>query len=426
MTIHLNRIRFGPERDLIDLLFDRFGLAAILDHFETAGEVIPYWEYILGTQLRLTPLLAPRLIDLLTEVCARLGFTEPIDLFVQESSEINGFSLHSMRGRPHVISVNSGMVERMNDCELKFVLGHEVGHLAYGHYRSRLVPVALGEDTAGQSRVPPLLARRLASWDRQAELSADRAGFLAANGDLEQIVSAFFKMVAGLGPEHLRFDLTAFLEQLEDLQKLERGDVLNRFSHPATPVRVRAMQLFHLAGGADATDEQLAEVDLEVAAIACLMDQQVGEPIEVKSRDFLVAAGLLAAQLGGTEVDRQQADLLLHLVLPMSADPEAEFARIQTPEQAEALLAESTGWLKNNAGEERFALFDQLAHVVTVDGELSDVEQQWMVALAIRLSIPESRARETLFEALGAHLQTQASMKRPKLGFGINGATGSA
>lgn len=413
----LARIRFGPERDLIEMLFERFGLEDVLAHYLASGKAVPHDALLLGSQLRLTRLLAPRLIALLDEVTERLGFSEPIHLFVQPSAEINAFSLHALGDRPHAISLNSGLVERMDDHELRFVLGHEVGHLAWRHHRGRLIPLALGEDEDGESRVPPLLARRIESWDRLAELSADRAGFLATGEDLTHVVPAFFKLVGGLGPQHLRFDLSAFLEQLSELQRLERRELLATFSHPATPVRVRALQRFGEAGGSHAQPEALAAVDHEVAQLARLMDLQISEPIEIHSRDFLVAGGLLAAQVGGREIDRKQADWLLHLVLPLAADPEEELAKVRDAREAEAMLARATGWLRENAGAERFILYGSLCHVVAMDGALSEAERDFMIELAARLDIPESTARQMLYEAVGGWLEAQASERRPTFGF---------
>jgi len=241
----LDTIRFGHEAELVSYLFERFGLETIISHFETSGQAGVYYELVMSTQLRLTPILAPRLCSILDEVKERLDFDEPIELFVEADAGVNAFALHSLAEHtPHVISLTSGMVERMNDDELRFAMGHELGHLHYRHYRARLVYRAVGEDEAGEPRLPALLARRLESWVRFAELSADRAGFAAVDGKLETIISAFFKIASGLGPEHLRFDIDAFLEQLTVLQQMKRREVVATFSHPVTPVRVRALQLF--------------------------------------------------------------------------------------------------------------------------------------------------------------------------------------
>jgi hypothetical protein len=409
----LDHLRYPREEQLLALLFDRFGLDALVDHHLESGEANPWREVLLGSQLRLTPLLSPRLFGLLGEVVAILGFEEPVDLFVAPSAEINAFSIHGFGGHPHAISLHSGLIERMDDDELRFVLGHEVGHLAWRHYRARMVPLALGEEEDGTSRVPPLLARRLESWDRLAELSADRAGFAAAGGDLDHIVRCFFKLVSGLGPEHLRIDISAFLAQLEDLRRLERRDVLATFSHPATPVRVRALQLLGEIGGVAASTEDLARIDEEVAGIARLMELQVSEPVEIASRDFLKSAGMLAAAAGGRTMTAEQAELLLHMVLPLAADPEAELAAITSQEEAEVMLAGATGWLREHAGAERFALFAQIAHVATVDGYLGEGEHAFLLDLAGRLAVPEKEANRLIYDALGTYVDAQARQKRP-------------
>jgi len=295
MTALLDRIRYRPERVLIDELFERFGLDKVIEHHESTIGPAAH-EFVLGTQLRLTPILAPRLCNLLLELQDKLGFDEPTELFVQADAAVNAFAIHTLaEGMPHMVSLTSGLVELMSDDELRFVLGHELGHLHFRHYRARMIYGAVGETDQGESRLPALLKRRMETWERLAELSADRVGFTAAEGRLEPIVSAFFKMSSGLGPEHLHFDIDAFLSQLEDLRKLKRREVLAQFSHPVTPVRVRSLQLYGERGGSGMADEELVDVDGEVAAIAQLMEHEVSEPLEVQGRDFLLSAGLLAA-----------------------------------------------------------------------------------------------------------------------------------
>lgn len=413
----LDRIRYSPERALIADLLDRYGLEQLIaHHLETAGPSAH--EYVLGTQLRLTPILAPRLVGLLDEVRENLGFAEPTELFVQADPAVNAFAIHTLsEGLPHMVSMTSGLVELMSDDELRFVLGHELGHLHYRHYRARMVYGAVGEDDQGESRLPALLQRRMETWERLAELSADRVGFTAVEGKLEPIVSAFFKMASGLGPEHLHFDIGAFLDQLEDLQKLERREILAQFSHPITPVRVRALQLYGEHGGTEMEEAAVAEVDIAVAEIALLMEHQVSEPLEVNGRDFLMAAGLLAAHADGKEVTKEEWDLLVHLLLPLAADPEAEIARIQSVEAAQELMESSAAWLRENAGTERFVLYHQLAHLVSIDGRLIGDEQAFMTQVAELLQIPERTAKDTLYEVLAGYLQTAAAQKKPSFTF---------
>lgn len=398
-------IRFEPERALLDKLFERYGLDVLIDHFVDSGGARPMYDLILASHLRLTPLLAPRLCSLLDEVKAKLGFDEPTELFVGQNAEVNAGAMPALaEDLPNVITLTSALVERMTDDELRFVLGHELGHLSFKHYRARMAAAAFGRDEQGEPRPPPLLMRRMESWDRLAEISADRAGFVVIDDRLATAVAVFFKVQSGLGPEHLRFDLAAFLEQLESLQKLERRELLARFSHPATPIRVRALQLFAegRAGG-----RPLAEIDAQIAQIARLMDYAPGEPMEIHQRDALLAGGLLLAETDGGMED-QAWNILAHLLLPYSADPEADAARVGSKEAARQLFDESSAWLARNAGEERFDTIRKLAHVAAVDGRFTDQELTLLHDYAEKLGVPKKAANAILFDVLAEHLQTQA------------------
>ncbi len=420
VTQLLDTIRFKTEDKLVDYLFDRFGLETLIGHYEESGQAGAYYEYVMSTQLRLTPILAPRLCTILDLVRERLGFEEPIELFVMADAGVNAFALHSLtEDTPHVVSLTSGMIERMTDDELSFAMGHELGHLHYDHYRAKLAYQAVGEDEDGDPRLPPLLAVRLESWVRLAELSADRAGFAAVGGKLDTIVSAFFKIASGLGPEHLRFDIDAFLSQLEDLQEMKRRDVLAKFSHPVTPVRVRALQIFGETGETAAAMDRarLDVIDSEVRELARLLDYEVSEPLEVHARDFLIAGGLLAAYADDEEVTDDQWKLLVQFLVPLTSDPEARLERIESREVADKMLETNASWLRENAGEERFVLFRQLAHMVAVDGRLHSGEHKFMLLIAGLLNIPDKAANEILHEVLAGYLQTKAEMRPRFQGF---------
>jgi len=101
LTELLDAIRFTPEAELVSYLFERFGLETIIDHYEESGQAGLYYEYVMSTQLRLTSILAPRLSSILNELKERLGFDEPIELFVQADAGVNAFALHSLAEETH-------------------------------------------------------------------------------------------------------------------------------------------------------------------------------------------------------------------------------------------------------------------------------------------------------------------------------------
>ena len=408
-------MRFVPERALLESLFVQYSLECIIQHIHDSDQVAPFHQVILAQQLRLTPLLAPRVFDVLDSVRAALGFDEPTDLFVFPEGQINAFALHRLENdKPHVVSLTSEVIKSMTDDELRFTLRHELGHLGLRHYRVMMVQHILGrpdDDDNGQPRqwqMPQLLERRLDKWNRLAEISADRIGFAASGCDLSVAVSTFFKMASGLGPEHLKFDLGGFLAQLRELESLGRLEVMARFSHPATPVRARALQLYAEAGGPDASAEQLAFVDAEVDRITGLMDFELSTEIGVEAREFLLAGGLLAAHADG-EAGEEEQRAVIQLLLQVTGDPESHFQRIKSSAEAENMLDGVCRWLRKNAGEERFGLFGQLCHVVCIDGVLTENERSFMLSVAKRLSIPAKSARDTMHQVLSGCVKTKGA-----------------
>jgi hypothetical protein len=407
MSITLDKMRFAPEKEAFDTFIQRFGLEPVLRHFEESGGLSSFRDGILGGHLKLSPTLSPRIFGLLNDVTDALNFTEPLDVFVAEDARVNAFALHALDGMPHMVVLTSSLLERMDDAELRFVLGHEIGHLHYDHYRARLIPHAVGKDKDGDSRMPSLLQRRLEIWNRLAEISADRAGFAATDGALEPIVSVFFKLASGLGPEHLKFDINAFLQQLEEIRTLANREVICGFSHPVTPIRVRALQLFSEAGGRCLSPKQLTTHDEEVSKLVTLMDYAPSEPIEIHGRDFLVAGGLLVGHADEAGFSEEEANLLIEMLLPICSDPESVLGLIETVAQAKEVLERSAAWLKDNAGEERFTVFRYLVLVAAVDGVMHPGEETFLLEVAPMLGIPQSVARKEIYQILATKLQAQ-------------------
>lgn len=408
MTTMLETMRFAPEQEKLEGIMQRFGLEPLLAHFEREGGLGSLRDYVLGSQLKLSPSIAPRMFALLGDVRSRLHYDQPIDLFVGASENINACAIYSLDNTPHIITLTSSLVERMNDEELRFVLGHEIGHIHFHHYRARLVEHAVGQNEKGESRMPSLLKRRMEIWNRLCELSADRCGFAAVDGRMAPIVSAFFKTASGLGPEHLKFDVSAFLHQLEELKGLEKRDLICGFSHPVTPIRVKALQLFGEAGGAAASRQSLLAVDAEVTTMAKLMEISPSDPMEVNIRDFLLSAGVLVGYADG-QFSEEEKNILIEMLLPVTSDPEVEINAMDSAGKAEALLHQSAAWLKANAGEQRFAAYRYLTHIAAVDGVLRGDEEHVLMTTAELVGIPPKAAREIIYESLARFLQA----KRP-------------
>jgi hypothetical protein len=395
----LNRMRFAPEQQKVEKLMETFELETILSHFEREGGIKSIRDEILSSQLKLTRTMAPRLFMALDEVCQRLGYTDAIELFVAENSNINAFAVYSLDKTPHIIVLTSRLIERMNDQEIRFVLGHEIGHLQFKHYRMQMVHRAFGEEKNGESKVPSLLQRRLEIWHRLAELSADRAGFVAVDGHLDSVVSVFFKIASGLGPEYLQFDISAFLQQLDELKQLQRRDSLCGFSHPSIPIRVKALQLYRDAGGSATGQTKLDQVDAEVSELAKLMERKPSDSEAIHKLNYVLAGGVLVGNADGQGLGEIEGQMLVEMLLPLTSDPEEAIAEIKTAAQAEQLLAESAAWMKENAGEMKFSGFRYLCIIAAAEG-LTQCETDLLYRIAEMSGIPQKVAGELIYEIM--------------------------
>jgi len=139
-----------------------------------------------------TPQSMPDLTSLVQQGTARL---QPGDVvvFVAHSRMINAYTFGL--SSPKVVVLYSGLFKIMDEDEMLFILGHELGHVALGHtWLNSLVGGMAGIPASWSAGM--LLTMAFLSWNRACELSADRAGLLACR-NLDKAVTALIKLGAG-------------------------------------------------------------------------------------------------------------------------------------------------------------------------------------------------------------------------------------
>jgi Zn-dependent protease with chaperone function len=173
----------------------------------------------------------PDLARVVGEAAARLR-PGPVQTFVIPSRTLNAYTFGL--SSPKVVVLNSSLLRVMNANEIKFIVGHEMGHVRLGH-------TWLNSLVGGMSGIPSpygaAIVLRLAflGWNRACEYSADRAGLLAC-GSLNTAISALVKIETGG-----RFDADDLPDNLQPLA-LEDAiveDVGDMFStHPGARRRI--------------------------------------------------------------------------------------------------------------------------------------------------------------------------------------------
>lgn len=204
------------------------------------------------SSLAVGPTQFPEIYQIGCECAKALGIAIP-NIYIKNDQTVNACAYAVDDVEPSVV-VNSGMVERFSVPELKYVIGHECGHLHnyHGSYQilgSLILNIGVAGAAAG---IPSALAgllsagtkTLLSAWSRAAEVTADRAGLLCADS-LEDCCSAMAKLMYGgvIGEEH-RIDYAAIREQLGGtMESVARYNEIFD-SHPATARRIAAVTEF--------------------------------------------------------------------------------------------------------------------------------------------------------------------------------------
>ncbi|MFD7240291.1 M48 family metallopeptidase [Streptomyces syringium] len=151
-----------------------------------------------------------------------------------------------------IIVVTTGLVELLDEEEMRAVVGHEVGHALSGHAVYRTILLFLTNFALKIAWIPlgniavMAIVTALREWFRKSELSADRAGLLVGQ-DLRASMRGLMKIAGG---NHLHeMNVDAFLAQAEEYEAggdlrdsvLKILNVLPR-THPFTTVRAAELK----------------------------------------------------------------------------------------------------------------------------------------------------------------------------------------
>lgn len=188
---------------------------------------------LLGTSIRAHEQQLPQL-HRVVERCARtLGLPMP-HVFVREDLYvcITGMGL----GEPYALALSSVWLPHLEEDELEFLVGAELGHIAAGHTRLTSLFSASGKEN-------PVIALVCGGWLRRTEYTADRIGLLCC-GSLDAAIRAIFK--CSFHPLASQVSYVAFFDQRRELAidpGLKMGEWLGETPYAVN--RLRELHEFH-------------------------------------------------------------------------------------------------------------------------------------------------------------------------------------
>ncbi|GAB3919319.1 Zn-dependent protease [Microlunatus endophyticus] len=203
----------------------------------------------LASSVRVSPRQYPDLHQMINECATTLDLQPVPELYIQQDPQPNAMTIGL--DKP-IIVITTGMLKLVDTDGIRFVIGHEVGHVVSGHalYRTMLLQLV---GIATQIQWLPIgawgiraIIAALMEWFRKSELSCDRAGLLCVQ-DPRAVLKVHASLAGALNPDEM--DVAGFLDQAKDYQ--ERGDVrdsvlkilqISGQTHPLAALRAAELQ----------------------------------------------------------------------------------------------------------------------------------------------------------------------------------------
>ena len=264
---------------------------------------------LLATSVRLSRNMAPWLHEMTDDCIKKLGVTIPVELYVYASPTYNAACVKPEDGRLFIM-FSSSLLEAFEDSELKFVVGHELGHYLYDHH-----DIPIGYLLKGNAKPSPKLALQLTTWSRYAEISADRAGAHCAQDPIG-VARSLFKLASGLSGKLVNFNIDEFMKQVDEMQleDAEPGQGAPQedwfMTHPFSPLRVRALRLYNASVLAKKDGTSIEELEAGVQVLMTIMEPSYleGRTDDAENmRRLLFAAALSVANANGDISDKEIA-----------------------------------------------------------------------------------------------------------------------
>lgn len=315
------------------------------------------------------------------EVQERLNFQEKVDYYVTGDSSINAFSIAAEDSEhPHIVNVNSELFNLMSEDELKFVIGHELGHLINQDTAlRRLIHFVYPPES---TQIPITLQYKIHLHDNLAELVADRYGYIAC-GNLEACVTAFFKMASGLDLEKMQVSIDDLLsDNSKHLDYFLKGGGMSHYDHPVNPIRVQAINLFACARNQIELDngmEELIQILLKVG------NNPLDEPMSV----FVATAGIIAANVDGS-VSKEEYEQIIGTLSGSNIFPKS-FLESVLKEDVDALFEKSVSTILSINPGLKPSLLEYMIGIILSDREIGEKEVNFIYGIgkSLGLSVKE-------------------------------------
>ena len=354
-----------------------------------------------GTSFKVSEKLLPQFYTLCEEVKEKLNYKEPIDFYITGHSEINACAAFSYdENYPHMIEIYSGAYNLLSEDELKYLVGHEIGHLIDGDAVITGIFRFLYPDEESLDNCPEFLIKRYDLYKQVAELSADRYGYMACE-NLDTCVKAIFKMASGVDLEKMNVTISALMEENDrHLECLFNEGGFAGDSHPVDPIRVRALDLFANAKTQTALNKGMNEL------INTLQTFTFGE-LDDALADFVASAGILVSQVDG-KCDKREEEYIIKELAQFALFPYKVMKQVEKGDVVKIFEDSFNKILEIATPEDEITPLNYILEIVIADNYLDDREMSVVYDLGRRMGLSDFQISKEITLKLREKFQPRA------------------
>ena len=401
----LHRIRYRGDKDDVELLFKEYNLEGIISASEDRQklEESNFRNKLLkdGAFLLSKP-ISPRIFNIVTETKQKLDLEGEYEVFCLNSNSINAFAYVQPAEEKNffIIGITSAALEELEDLEIQFILGHELGHFLFEHNRMNYL-INPNPTSQGVTLLPSMGESIFLRWRKKCEISTDRVGLLAC-GDFENAARAMLKTAYGLTGKNLNLDVDSLLQQIDDLKEEPEALEVNYRSHPLMPLRLKVMQMFAessifsqvVSGKSDIAEKELAALEDQTDQWVNWIKRYPRRPLEVAAMKLVTAAGIKLIMTETVIMD-EEIKVIIQILHKYFTDEPGEIIHEVTQDTKNLdKLIDTTVKEISEKGDDRHKTFvlSRLADIAIADGKLAKPEAGIIFDIAKTFGIQEKAA----------------------------------
>lgn len=319
-----------------------------------------------------------RYYNIFNEIKETLQFTEPVDFYITGDPSVNAFAIASQEeGEPNIINVNSSLIQLMTNDELRFVIGHEMGHLI--NKNATLVKLINFVFPHGAT-IPITLQYKIRLWQQLSELVADRFGYMAMP-NLNVCISAFFKMSSGLDFNKMDMKVEAFLEDNKKRLEYFRNDKgINFATHPINPIRVEALNQFSKSVFFNEKGTSKEDLENGMNELIEILLKVRNTELDSNMAKFIATAGLIIANCD-ENISENEIDLIFSELSVLEIFPKTYLEDIAQSDVVETFKESIKKLLELNP-ETREAMLRYLISIALADKDINVKEVELIFNIA--------------------------------------------